>query len=73
MPVAEQLNGVAVGIMEIDALGHSVVSSMIDLYSQLIEAVAEFPQRLNVFDLKGHMVESEAARRNRRGVGRRSK
>jgi hypothetical protein len=43
---------------------------MIDLQPQLIEAVVAFSQRLEVFDLKGHVVEPETAGRNRRGVER---
>jgi len=72
MAVAEPLNGVAVGGVEVDALGHAVAPGMIDLQPQHLETIVELPQRLEVFNLQGHVVESQATGRHWQGVGRRS-
>ena len=60
--VAEQLDAVAIGILDVDALGHAVVdgAELVDLVV-LLELVVVVLELLVVLDLDGHVVQAQPA------------
>src|SRR5262245_18148615 len=58
----EDLQTVAVGVEEVDAVGHAVVSRVVDLGAMLDEPAVELAElRLAALDLEGDVVEAQRA------------